>query len=37
MDRVIHKEVTRAASHVALVVNAGSRDEIRGEGERTFH
>lgn len=30
--RVIHKEVTRAASHVALVVNAGSRDEISGEG-----
>ena len=30
--RVIHKEVTRAASHVALVINAGSRDEIRGEG-----
>lgn len=30
--RVIHKEVTRAASHVALVINAGSRDEIAGEG-----
>ena len=30
--RVIHKQVTRAASHVALVVNAGSRDEVSGEG-----
>jgi predicted Zn-dependent peptidase len=29
--RVIHKEVPRAASHVALVVNAGSRDERKGE------
>ena len=30
--RVIHKEVPRAASHVSLVVNAGSRDELKGEG-----
>lgn len=30
--RVIHKEVARAASHVALVINAGSRDERSGEG-----
>lgn len=30
--RVIHKEVPRAASHVSLVINAGSRDEIKGEG-----
>jgi len=29
--RVIHKEVPRAASHVALVVNAGTRDEQKGE------
>jgi predicted Zn-dependent peptidase len=29
--RVIHKEVPRSASHVALVVNAGSRDELSGE------
>ena len=29
--RVIHKEVPRSASHVALVVNAGSRDELPGE------
>lgn len=29
--RVIHKEVPRSASHVALVVNAGSRDESSGE------
>ena len=29
--RVIHKVVPRAASHVALVVNAGSRDERPGE------
>jgi predicted Zn-dependent peptidase len=29
--RVIHKEVPRSASHVALVVNAGSRDEKPGE------
>ena len=29
--RVIHKEVPRAASHVALVVNAGTRDEVKGE------
>ena len=29
--RVIHKEVPRSASHVALVVNAGSRDETSGE------
>ena len=28
--RVIHKQVTRVASHVALVVNAGSRDEVSG-------
>ena len=30
--RVIHKEVTRAASHISLVINAGSRDELKGEG-----
>lgn len=30
--RVIHKEVPRSASHVCLVVNAGSRDELKGEG-----
>lgn len=29
--RVIHKEVPRSASHVALVVNAGTRDEQHGE------
>ena len=29
--RVIHKEVPRSASHIALVVNAGSRDEFSGE------
>ncbi len=29
--RVIHKEVPRSASHVALVVNAGSRDELSDE------
>ena len=29
--RVIHKEVPRSASHIALVVNAGSRDELSGE------
>ena len=29
---MIHKEVPRAASHVSLVINAGSRDEIKGEG-----
>ncbi|PCJ81082.1 MAG: peptidase M16 [Bacteroidetes bacterium] len=29
--RVIHKEVSRAASHVALVINAGTRDEREGE------
>lgn len=29
--RVIHKEVPRAAGHVALVVNTGSRDERKGE------
>jgi predicted Zn-dependent peptidase len=29
--RVIHKEVSRSASHVALVVNAGTRDEKKGE------
>ena len=29
--RVIHKEVPRAASHVALVVHAGTRDEQKGE------
>ena len=30
--RVIHKEVARAASHVSLVINAGSRDELKNEG-----
>ena len=43
--RVIHKEVPRVASHVALVVNAGTRDEQKGEAgvakgtkkRKTFH
>ena len=29
--RVIHKEVPREASHISLVINAGSRDELKGE------